>query len=263
MKKNIRVIWLLFKLKLSRSMVYRFNFFNGFFIDGIGFGIQMLMFQTIYGNVDRIGDWGRAEALLFTGTIWLINALNMLIYFFGVNGMSEKILTGEMDLYLSKPFSALVRLSLENIDLGSLPLVALNVGVVIHGIGGLPGPVAPGMALGYVLLVLLMTLLWYDMEVIIRSLNFFVIKSTAIVELEGSLLEMNMRVPGILYKGILRPIFLGVLPYGLMGTVPVQFIIGAMTPAGIAYSVCIVALFTYLAIALFHLGVKNYKSASS
>ena len=40
--------------------------------------------------------------VIFIGTFSLVNAVNMVVYFFGVNGISGKIRNGDIDLYLTK-----------------------------------------------------------------------------------------------------------------------------------------------------------------
>ncbi len=120
MRRNLRFIWMLFKLKLSHSMVFRLAFFGAFFADGILFIIQLLVFSAIYGNVDMIGSWNQAQMIIFIGTFSLINAISMVLVFFGINDLPRKIKSGSLDHYLTKPISPLLRLTFESIDLGHL-----------------------------------------------------------------------------------------------------------------------------------------------
>ena len=59
MIRNFRFIFTLFKMKLSRMMVYRLSFFGAFFVDGSGFLLWLLMFNAIYSQVNSIGGWAR------------------------------------------------------------------------------------------------------------------------------------------------------------------------------------------------------------
>jgi len=132
--RNMRFILLLIKLKLSHMMVFRFNFFGAFIADGLLFLTQVLFFQLIFSQVDRIGDWGSGEMLIFIGTFSMINGLNMLIYFFGVIAIPEKIQTGDLDLYLTKPVNPLLRLTFEQVNPGSFFLLPLSGGIVWFGL---------------------------------------------------------------------------------------------------------------------------------
>ena len=263
MKANLRFVYLLLKMKLSRMMVYRLSFFGVTFADGSLFVIHLLTFMIIYGNIGSIGGWSRGQMIVFVGTFSIINALNMLIYFFGVNGIPQKIRTGDLDQYITKPVNPLLRLTFESINPGSFPLVILSVMIVAYGasVGGIA--VSFSLAARYAALVLLMTLLWYDMEIIIRTIPFFVISVDGITQLEGHMLELNFKVPGVLFRGAFRIFFYYVAPYGIMATVPTQYLTGAASAQTLAHAVCVVAAFTAFTLWFWKFGLRHYKSASS
>ena len=262
-KRNFRFVLLLIKLKLSHMMVFRFNFFGAFLADGLMFVVQILTFSIIFGQVDSIGGWGRGEMLIFIGTFSMINGLNMLIYFFGVITIPNKIQSGDLDHYLTKPVNPLFRITFENINLGSAPLLLLSGGIIAYGVNELDITVTFSLILGYAILTLLMTLLWYDMEVILRTLPFFFIAANAIDRLEGNLIELNLKVPGVIYKGVFKILFYFILPYGIMATIPTQALAGTLTPLGLLQALGVVTFFTIFTFWFWKIGLKNYKSASS
>ncbi len=263
MKSNLRFIALLIKMKISRMMVFRFSFFGAFFADGILFLIQLLTFETIYSRVDTIGGWSRGQMLIFVGTFSLINALNMLVYFFGIVDLPGMIKRGDLDQYLTKPISPLLRLTFENVNPGSFPLVILSVLIIYSGVSAAGVSVSFAVGAAYVVLVLLMTLLWYDMELILRSFTFHFMSQSGIQELENQGLELNFKVPGVLYKGFFKLLFYFVLPYGIMSTVPTQLLTGSISVSGVLIAVLTVVVFTVFALWFWRFGLKHYKSASS
>jgi ABC-2 type transport system permease protein len=260
MKRNIRFILLLIKLKLSRMMMFRVGFFGAFIADGIMFVVQLLAFEAIYLQVDSVGGWNRGQMLIFVGTFAVINALNMLIYFFGIFNIPDKIKRGDLDPYLTKPVNPLMRLTFENVNPGSVPLVIFSVLIVCYGVSAAGIRVTLGLSLAYTLFVLLMTLLWYDMELILRTVPFMVLSANGIVQLEEQLIEMSFKIPGVLYKGALKALFYFILPYGIMATVPTQLLSGALTGAGLAQALGVVAVFTVFALRFWRFGLKRYKS---
>jgi len=108
-----------------------------------------------------------------------------------------------------------------------------------------------------------MTVLWYDTQLIWRTLPFFVISATAIERLEGDMLSLNFKVPGIIYKGFFRILFYFVVPYGIMATVPTQLLSKTATWQGLLISIGTVVLFTAFALRFWKFGLRHYKSASS
>jgi ABC-2 type transport system permease protein len=250
-------------MKLSKMMVFRLSFFGAFFVDGTLFLMQLLLYQAIYSQVDTIGGWERGEMIIFIGTFSLINALNMVIFFFGTNDIGVKIKNGDLDHYLTKPVNPLLRLSLENVDPGSIPLIFASIIIILYGVNNLKIVVTPGKFIAYFLFVLLMTLLWYDLMVISRTISFFTISAVNMGLLSDTVLELCMKIPGTLFHGIYKVIFYFILPYGIMSTLPTEFIAGKLSQAGITYGCLIVVLFTAFTLWFWKLGVKNYKSASS
>ena len=244
-------------------MVWRFSFFGAFFADGTLFLVQLLTFQVIYSQVDAIGDWSRGQMIIFIGTFSMINGLNMLIYFFGLIGIPDKIKNGDLDQYLTKPVNTLLRLTFENVNPGSFPLVIMSILIIAYGVQTTGIEVSFFLGLGYAGLVLLMTLLWYDMEVILRTIPFLVISANGIMQLEGHLIEMNFKVPGILFRGAFKIIFYFIVPYGIMSTIPTQLLSGALTMSGLVQALCVVVFFTAFTFWFWIFGLRHYKSASS
>lgn len=263
MKQNLKLILTLAKLRLSHLMVFRLSFFGAFFVDGSMFAVQLLLFEVLYGQIESIGGWQRGEMTIFIGTFSLVNALNMCTFFFGLITIPEKIRTGALDHYLTKPSSALLRLSFENMDPGSLPLVFMSLVIIARGVSLLPAPPSTGAAAGYVLLVLLMTLLWYDLMLLLRTVPLFVMSAATVHQMEDSLIELSMKVPGVVFEGVWKILFQVVLPYGLMATLPTQMLTGTLTPLGLAWGCGVAVFFTFFALRLWKFGLSRYKSASS
>lgn len=250
-------------MKLEKQMMYRLSFFGATFVDGSLFLLWLLMFNAIYGQVDSIGGWSRGQTTIFLGTFSLLNAINMTIYFFGVNGIPDKIRSGDLDHYLTKPVNPLLRITFENINIGSSPLILLSIGIIVYGLSLTGITVTAGTVLVYTIFVVLMAVMYYNMEIIIRTIPFFIISATSIERLEGAAFDLCMRVPGVLFTGIFKILFYFILPYGIMATIPAQILTNSVSADMIALSAGIVVVFTVFAQWFWRFGLKNYKSASS
>jgi ABC-2 type transport system permease protein len=262
-KKNLRFIWLLFKMKLQRQMMYRLSFFGATFVDGSLFFLWLVMFNAIYRQVDSIGGWNQGQTTIFLGTFSLLNAINMTIYFFGVLGIPDKIKNGDLDHYLTKPVNALLRITFENINLGSSPLILFSIGIIVYGLSLAGTTLTAGTALLYAVFVLLMSVMYYNMEVIIRTFPLFVIATANVERFEEAAMNLCMRVPGVLFTGIFKILFYFILPYGIMATIPAQILTSSASVEMIALSAIIVMIFTAFTQWFWRFGLKHYKSASS
>lgn len=262
-KKNWRVLKELFWLRFHGLTVFRFDFFAPFFIDGSLFAIQLLAFGVIYTNIDTIGSWGKGEMILYIGTFSLLNALNMTLYFFGVSSIPHKVRSGELDLYLTKSVSPLFRLTFENISPGSIPLILMSVCMIAYGVFKRGVSLTFPRAATYIFWLILMEILYYEMEVVIRSISLYVVSMARMEQIEEAGLDLCMKLPGIALYGIYKVIFYLILPYGIMATLPVQSMIEEMDLRKAVYGISIVILFTVLTCVLWKRGLKHYNSASS
>ncbi|WP_289301946.1 ABC transporter permease [Sporofaciens musculi] len=263
MKENFRFLAELIKLRLSHIMTFRLGFFGPFLVDASFFMVQLLAFEAIYGHVDNIRGWGHGEILVFVGTFSLINALNMTIYFFGVISIPEKIQTGELDLYLTKPVNPLLRITFEKINPGSIPLLAFSVCIIAYGMKEIGMNYSWINIMGYLFLIFLMAILYYDMELLIRCFAFFVFSVNNLTKIEDTAIELCLKIPGIAFYGVYKFIFYCVLPYGIIATLPTQAFIGELSAKGLVFGVVIVCIFTFLALTFWKYGVHRYESASS
>ncbi len=263
MRRNLRFIVLLIKLKLQHMMVFRLSFFGAFLTDTIMFVAQLLTYQIIYDQVESIGGWSRGQMIVFVGTFSMLNGLSLVFTYFGIATIPGKIRDGGLDHYLTKPVNPLLRLTFESINPAFIPLLLFSGGVIAYGISTSGISVMLPQALAYTGLLLLMSLLWYDLALILRTIAFFVLSTAAVDRLEDNIFELNFRIPGVLYKGAFKVIFYFILPYGVMSTVPTQLLTSTLTPPGLFQALGIVVVFTAFALWFWRFGLKHYKSASS
>lgn len=262
-KKNYRVFKELVKIRFHNLTVFRLDFFAPFFVDGSLFLVQLLVFRAVYANVDAVGSWKSGEMIVYIGTFSLLNAISMTICFFGLIGIPGKILNGKMDLYLSKPVSPLFRLTFEKMNPGSIPLVLMSLCIIAYGIK--TGGISVGWknVSAYLFWLAVMLILYYNMEVLIRSVSFYVLSNARLAQLEEACLDLCMKLPGIAFYGAFKVIFYCLLPYGIMATLPVQCLIGEMTWELAAWGLAVVLAFSVLTYLTWTRGLKHYNSASS
>lgn len=262
-RKYIRVLKELFYLRFHSLTVFRLDFFAPFFIDGSLFLIQLAAFGAVYANVDTIGGWGKGEMILYIGTLSLLNAVNMTIYFFGVIQIPDKVKSGKLDLYLTKPVSPLFYLTFENISPGSIPLILMSLCIILYGAANLHMKLTVIKAAAYTFWVFIMVILYYDMEVILRSISLYTVSMERLEQIEDAGIDLCMKLPGIAFHGIYKVIFYLILPYGIMATLPVQSMIGEMNLQLALYGIGVVVMFTTITGIIWKRGLKHYNSASS
>lgn len=122
---------------------------------------------------------------------------------------------------------------------------------------------SPGTVIGYLWMVLFMTVLYYDMELLIGTFAFFIYSVSNLKAIEDTIIELCLKIPGTAFYGIYKFIFYCILPYGVVATIPAQTLTGMVSVGEILFGMGITAAFTILALSFWKYGVRHYESASS
>ena len=263
LKRYSRLLYTLMKVRLNRGMMYSFNFWTAFLTDLSLFVLQIAMFSAIFLQVETLNGWNVYQMIVFIGTFTILDATYMATYFFGVLTIPDKIRTGSLDGYLVRPVNTLFYVSFENIDLGSAILIIPGIMMVTYGVSMLGATVTLWRVLGYIFLLAIMYFLMYTLMVIIRSLAFRFVKIDAFCEIENELVNFSFRIPGVVFRGMWKLLFLVLLPYGLMATIPTQFLTDVLDGRYWLMTLAVSAAFWALSISLWKRGLKRYSSASS
>ncbi len=263
LRRYTRIFIRLFKFRLSNQMIYRASFWTVFIVDVSMFLIQLAVFSALFLNVDNINGWNKYQMIFFVGTFNLIDSVNMFLFFFGIISIPEKIREGKLDIYLTKPVNTLFWVSFENIDVSSSLVLIPGLVMVGYATMKLGIPLTFGKVAGYLLLLLLMLLLFYSLMLIIRTLSFWFIKTDALNDLENEMIGFSLRIPGIVYTGIAKLVLYVLLPYALFATLPTQYFTDTLSLGQWALALGVTFAFFLIARGLWHLGLRNYTSASS
>jgi len=258
MSGNLRLVATLLRLRMARGAAEPASFWAAFFVDTTVFLLQAAVFSVIYLNVEDINGWSRAQTVFFVGTFALVDALFMSAYFFGILGIPDAIRTGRLDLYLAKPVDALLHLSFEKADPGSLFLVLPALGLIVgsaRAAGSTPGPAEIA---AYCAALSLMLVLMYDLMVLFRCAAFWMGRTGGLQEAEGSLVEFGFRLPGKALRGVWKIVFRGFLPYGLIASFPTEAFFGEADAGTWAAAIGATVAFTALSRLAWKAGLRRY-----
>lgn len=260
---KLDLIGSMLRIRLGRQMMYRASFWTAFFVDTTLFLVQLAFFSTLFLQVDSIRGWTREQLVFFVGTFSIVDGLEMCLYFFGLVSLPDKIRSGKLDLYLTKPISPLFHITFESIDVGSGFLALPGIAMVVWATIRMGVPVTPGRVAGYLFLLALMLVLLYDLVLLMRTVAFWVVQVGALEELEGELMGFAFRVPGIVFQGVFRLLFCVFLPYALLATLPTQFFTAGLSGAEWLGAVGITGAFTLISQWVWKKGLRRYESTGN
>ncbi len=262
LKYYIEMFFTMAKLNVSRQMIYSINFWMEIMIDVVVFLIQLVTFETIYAQVDTIDGWNRYHMIFFLGTFMLIDAISMTSYYMGLGGIPYKIRGGLLDMYIVRPINTLFFLSFEEVNMGSLFLGIPSLYMIFYSSKHLAIELTVMKLLGYIFLVLLMSLLLYDVVLIFRTFSFLIISTESLESFQTELENFSFRIPGVALKGAWKVIFCVIIPMGLIATVPTQFFTQELGIRSWIFVLSICFIFTVISQMFWKFGMKHYTSVS-
>src|SRR5205809_7261178 len=130
MRRYLQIWGIMLRNSLIRELSFKTNFILWMVVEVLWFCGQIVFFNIIFGQVDRIGDWTKWEVILLIGTHQMIAQLFQAFFFVNVSNIPELVRTGKLDSLLVLPVDSQFAVSTKQFALDSIVNAALG-GVVV------------------------------------------------------------------------------------------------------------------------------------
>lgn len=262
MSKYFSLYLTLFKMNLSKTMAYRGNFLLFFFLTICESLVAFFVIVILYGHVENIAGWEYHDMLLLTGTFMLSNGISWLIFKAGISDFDRVINAGDFDWYIIKPVDAQFLASVRRIDIDDTGRLVLGFIIIVMNF-------PHGDLLSSVIKILLYLFLFFCGQAVLYSI-LLALKTISFKSIEGWAtnaiawrFQDLAQFPTDIYRGVVRIIYLFVVPLAFVVTVPAKALTGAITIplffgafAAAVGSLCLSRM-------IWNKAVKGYSSASS
>ncbi|MGL5646322.1 MAG: ABC transporter permease [Clostridium sp.] len=260
-KRYLSVLGVFARNSLLTNLEYRANFFAGMFVE-VGFMVAKLTYVfLIYETNITINGMTPDYMLIFIGTYVFMTGIYMSFYGNFLN-ISNQIKTGNLDILITKPVSLLFILSFQNIDF-AMPIPCLISGTIMIGIGWVNcGIVVNLLNISlFIIFLILGSILTYALFLLPRLLSFWIISTNGISQICDSLWDFNNMPKGI-YGRLIQNIGTFIIPIFLITNLP-GMIIKEKSIFFMAIGVIAPAIFLWITLKVWKIGIRNYTSASS
>lgn len=225
----------------------------GMCINNIAFLVLWYYFGAIVGNLN---GWESIDIFGLYG----INSTSFGIvcaFLYGIYNIPSYISSGNFDKYLVTPKSTLIKVATSSIQTSALGdftfgLICFFIYIVIAKLSIL-------QILTYILMILVSGIIFFSFSLICMSISFYLIDGENISQGLYSMFLSTSLYHGGAFTGILRAIFMFVIPSLLLGAVPIE-IIKDITIIKILLIVLIAILWFLLSIKFFYTSLKKYES---
>ncbi len=261
MKTIFRLIGLFFwnsKLRIARSMEYRFNFITGtlvsLFFSGIGPMVQYLIFTQTRGYP----GWTIKQLILFQGMMLLWMGLKDTAFGDLKQNIMDMVQKGDFDRLLLKPYPPIGVILTGGFNFRNFGTMVAGVTVTVFAADALRLTLGWGQ-IGLILLSLTFGLLFnMALDILFCSIIVLIIHSGRLSEFFDNLLNFARYPVEIFSKGI-RIAFVTFIPFAIWIYFPTQVLLNRIDcKILIAFIVCL-ALF-WFSLAIWNRCLKKYTS---
>jgi len=238
-------------------------------LESIGAGIFMIIglilkvllvfvfFDIIYSYVDQIAGWSKYEVFVLLGVFNLLETIGWATYIRGFNRIPREILTGKMDIFLTKPVNLRLFIASRRIDLlYPLPTILTSFLILLYGIHGLEY----FYIWNFLFFLTLAFIVHFSFFSILYSSNFIKLQRSSL-QLGSSLVNLG-KYPISIYKGGLKLILSTIIPVGIMFSLPAQMMTEKLSLIKTVQVVAFVILFYIISKLFWNYSIKFYESAN-
>ena len=264
-----RVFATFFRNSLMRELTFRSNFFVTLLTRGLWFSLQIVMFDLIYRNVNRINDWSREEYFGFMATGMLVNAIVEAFFMPNCARFSDLIRTGDLDFVLLKPIDTQFLVSLEKMELAMISQIVFSLGLLAYSVSGSGHRVTVAAVVMYALLIASAVTFFYSLMIGLAATSIFFGRNQGLLDF-WFYVTIFARYPSSIYSGsptaeMFRFLFSYVLPILLVITVPARVLLDkTLEPGWLGLMTLLSAVIAFMVSRMiFHWSLRHYRSASS
>lgn len=233
------------------------------FIFLLGKVLRFIFFMTflffLVRGADGLLGYTANQMIFFFLTFMVIDTTTQ-FFFREVYRFRPLVISGDFDLVLTKPISALFRVLMGGADVIDLITIPPLYAITIY-FGSLLAPNASQIYL-YIALLISGFLIATAFHIVVLSLGIITLEVDHAIMVYRDVTSMA-RFPVDIYKQPLRGVLTYLLPIGIMITLPAKAFMGLVTPFGIFISISFGVLTLYLAVKFWHVALQKYTSASS
>ena len=251
----------LLKLSFSRDLIYRTNLWSAL-ISRLGFLIvSILWFSIMYSSLLHVKSWGYAESMFFLATFQLVETITVALFGNSFANWHQQIISGSLDVMLTKPIDTQLALSLHAISFPQLVTIGAPLALIIQIASTQPLFSSALIVLAYIVGIALAVIIFYNIWLLIMTVLFRLIGMDQWHQLFRGITSF-MQVPPIVYDGAIKFLFYFVLPVFAAVMLPLD-IVWHHSWQALAILLAIALLTSIVARIAFRLGLKAYNSASS
>ncbi len=246
------------KLRISKNMAYRMDFFSGFFISIVYALIGPITQYLIFTQTKGYPGWTINQVLLFQGLLLLFTGIRNMFFGDIRSIMTDIVRKGDFDRYLLKPYPPIGIILTGCFSFNNIGTVLSGFVITVYFM------IKLHITLGLVSILLILVSFVFSMILYMALLIFF--SSLIIIFVQNRTWEFldvfikYSEYPVQIYPKSLQVLFLLIVPFAVFVYFPAQILLSRLDLIALLGFVSCVILFI-LSNSFWNMFVKRYTSA--
>lgn len=258
MIKNLKLAFLNIHMNIKNAKELKISFIIsilGMILNNISFLILWYYFGK---SVGIINGWEPTDIFGLYGISGASYGIIM-AFFAGIIQIPTYISSGIFDKYLTSPKSILMKVSTSKVSTSAIG--DLIYGIICFTIFAIIQKLSIFKILLSLYLVILSSIIFYSFFLVAMSISFYLMDGENVSSGLTNIFVSNSLYHGGAFTGILRFVFIFIIPSLLLGTIPVEIIKTLSLSKFITITICTI-IWLYFSIKFFYKSLKKYNSNS-
>lgn len=262
MARYLRLYLHFLRFSFGRAMQFRLDFFFRVGMDALWYGQYLAFFAVLFLHTDRLGGWTRDQAMVFTATLFVVDAVQMTVFSNNMWQFPILVNKGDLDYHLVRPVSTLFVVSLRDFAANSFLNLLMACGVLVWAMTSYPAPIPPARVALFLALLPVGILVHWCLQLGFMLPVFWTHSGSGLRDLYWTLDAYVARPEGI-FRGWARRLLTSLLPLAVVVSFPVRALFDE-NPLWVALHLLAVGAIAFAVLLfLWRRGLRAYSSASS
>jgi len=265
MDKIFDYIGLSFKMEVKKLFAYKSSFWIVFWTIPLWSLVQILFIETIYRQTGNFAGYNRFESYILFGTYNITNNLAYFLFYYRLKQLAELIRGNDhesLDEILTKPIDTQLYTTIGRFNFGHISSIIVGLFLIFYGLINNHTVIQFSNVIGYLILVILGIFVVYVTFFFLRTLIFWFEEFLVTEGLWDAYSDLG-KYPSALYQGPIGLIVNLVIPITLMGSIPVDLLLGRIPGYTVVLYIFVIALLFVVTRWFWKISLKNYSSFSS
>ncbi|MBQ8472997.1 MAG: ABC-2 family transporter protein [Bacilli bacterium] len=254
--KNIKLAFLNIKKNLRNAKELKSAFITsiiGMCINNVSFIFLWYNFGTMIGNINGWEPYDIFGLYGFSTTSFGL----VCSFFYGIFNIPRYISTANFDKYLSTPKNTLLKVVTS--DISTSAIGDLIFGIICFLIFAFVSKLSFLQIIVSIILILVASMIFFSFSLISMSISFYLMDGENISSgIYGMFLSASLYHGGA-FTGVLKAIFVFIVPSLLIGSVPVE-IIKNLSLKNISLIILLATFWLVISVLFFYKSLKKYES---